>query len=349
MFSFNKTSFPRFMMKKFHIIWFVLLVTTSLVATDSFATRRKSAQAGMQFLKIGVGARAAGMGEAYLAVANHLDAMFWNPGALALCQGSGFSLNQTTWIADINQYYLALGLDLKNFGYAGINLLYMDYPDIVATRVPMGGEFAPLGYIPLGNMEIQEFAPGLVYARRITNKLAIGGQIKLVCQDLWKSVISIKDTTSITEDNLARELAYDFGTVYYTGFKSLRFAMTLTNFSRDVKYRDDQFPMPLTFKMGLAMNLLDFWSIQQHSLTLALDVLHPRDNYERIHAGIEYWLLDLFALRAGYKINYDEESFAAGIGFKISWGGIIGTLDYAYSDFGPYLGKVNRFSFNFLF
>ena len=351
MFFSNARSYTKHDVKKFLYICFVLLLTIPLVVTDAFGTRRKVAQSGMQFLKIGVGARAAAMGEACLAVVNHLDAMFWNPGALALCQGSGFSLNQTSWIADINQYYMAIGVDLKHYGFVGVNLLYMDYPDIVATRVPLEGEFAPLGYIPLGNLDVHEFAVGLVYSRRITNKLSIGGQVKLVYQDLWKSVISISDSSAKTDDNLANELAYDFGTVYYTGFKSLRFGMTVLNFSRDIKYRDDQFPMPLTFKMGLAMDLMDFWQAQhkQHSLTLAIDVLHPRDNYERIHIGIEYWFLGLIALRGGYKFNYDEESYTVGVGFKVSFGGMAGNIDYAYADFGPYLGSVNRFSFNFLF
>ena len=336
-------------MKKFT---FLLLALTIFFSTsDSSATRRKAAQAGMQFLKIGVGARAAGMGEAYLAMVDGLDAMYWNPGALALCQSSGFSLSQTNWIADIKQYYAAAGIDLGNYGFAGINLLYMDYPDITATRVPQSGEYAPLGYIPLGNLDVQEYAVGLVYSRRITNKLSIGGQVKMVWQDLWKSVVAITDSTDKFEDNVVNELGYDFGTVYYTGFKSLRFGMTVLNFSRDIKFRDDQFPMPLTFKMGLAMDLMDFWPNlrENHSLTLAVDVLHPRDNYERVHAGIEYWLMDLIALRSGYKFNYDEESFAAGVGFKISLGGMAGTIDYSYTDFGSYLGSVNRFSFGFFF
>ncbi len=338
-------------MRHLHVIGLFLMALTVFSTDDAFAARRKAAQAGMQFLKIGVGARAAGMGEAYLAVANDMDAMYWNPGGLALCPSSGITLNQTHWIAEIKQYYLAAGLDLGNAGFAGINLLYMDYPSIPATRVPQSGEFAPLGYVPMGNLEINEFALGLVYSRRITNKLSLGGQVKMVWQDLWKSAVAIQDSVEKFEDNIAHELGYDFGTVYYTGFKSLRFGMTVLNFSRDVKFRDDPFPMPLTFKMGVAMDLIDFWPTQRgkHSLTLAVDILHPRDNYERVHAGLEYWLMDLLALRAGYKFNYDEETFAVGAGFRVSLGELKGTIDYSYTDFGAYLGRVNRFSFGFLF
>ena len=338
-------------MKNFSCRLVLILLLLFSMTDASHATRRKAAQAGMQFLKIGVGARAAGMGEAYLAVANNLEAMYWNPGALALCSGSGISMSINQWITDINQYYIAAGVELKNLGFVGVDFTYMDYPAIIATRVPRMGEFAPLGYIPMGNLEINEFAAGVTYSRRITNKLSIGGRVKFVWQDLWKSVTAIRDSSAVMKDNLVHELGYDFGTVYYTGFRSLRFGMTVQNFSKDIKFNDDQFPMPLTFKMGIAMDLMDFWPAMQsnHHFTFAIDILHPRDNYERLHAGFEYWFMDTFALRGGYKFNYDEENLTAGFGLKIRLGDLRGTIDYSYSNFGPYLGNVKRFSFGFTF
>ncbi len=52
---------------------------------------------------------------------------------------------------------------------------------------------------------------------------------------------------------------------------------------------------------------------------------------------------NMLALRAGYKVNYDEEGMSAGIGFRKN---IVGTnikLDYSYSDLGVF-NTVNRIS-----
>ena len=52
-------------------------------------------------LKIGVGARATGLGESFVAVANDPTAIFWNPAGLASIQRQEVSLSHLEWPADI--------------------------------------------------------------------------------------------------------------------------------------------------------------------------------------------------------------------------------------------------------
>jgi len=53
--------------------------------------------------------------------------------------------------------------------------------------------------------------------------------------------------------------------------------------------------------------------------------------------------MGMFALRAGYKFNYDEEGLTVGVGFRLR--GV--KLDYAYSDLGVF-NAVNRLSIGIL-
>jgi len=106
--------------------------------------------------------------------------------------------------------------------------------------------------------------------------------------------------------------------------------------------------LPLTFKIGAAMDVLDLMGEHGNPLLIAIDAIHPRDYTERIHIGGEYWYNNMIALRAGYKFNYDEEGFSAGIGFQQTIAGVALKLDYAYSDLGVF-DAVSRFSFGISF
>ncbi len=339
-----------------------------LIINLAFAERTKVAQVGMQFLKIGVGARAVGMGEACSVSLNDLSTIFWNPGGLALVDASSLALYQTNYMCDIKHYALAGVYDFKNYGTVGVSLIYMDYPTLTATRPPQSWELGQPVQI-LGEFQISEFAVGLAYSRRVTDKLTIGGQMKYVLQDLGGSDIILSnifdpaDPTNIVGyetthvDNHVSVLGFDFGSVYFTGFKSLRFGMVVQHFSKDIKFKSvsdkqhEPFSLPLTFKLGLAMEITDLWSEQNatHKLTFSTDLLHPRDYTERVHIGLEYWFKDLLALRGGYKFNYDAESFSGGVGIHFQMGGMKAYLDYSISNFSEYFDYINRFNIGFEF
>ena len=104
-------------------------------------------------------------------------------------------------------------------------------------------------------------------------------------------------------------------------------------------------PLSLTFRFGSAVDLneLLFPETQNHVLTLAVDALHPKDYTERMHFGLEYVFNKTFALRGGYKLNYDEESFSGGAGLRTIVQGVAMQFDYAFTDFGVF-GTINRFS-----
>ncbi len=101
------------------------------------------------------------------------------------------------------------------------------------------------------------------------------------------------------------------------------------------KLKTDNFPLPLTFRIGLAMDLIN---TENHRITVAADALHPNDNNESVNVGMEYMFNNLIAFRVGYKslfLKNSEEGLTAGVGLNYDFTQGFGVrVDYAYQDFG---------------
>jgi len=322
---------------KLFLVALCLFVANPSVQAQSI---KKTGQTGLQFLKLDMLARSAGMGGASIMSAQGAAATFKNPAGLAEMESSlDFFVSQTGWIADINYIAVAVAKDLGNLGMVGINFVTADYGDnIIGTRVDPSVD---AGYIETGALTVNASAIGLTFARRLTNSFRFGAQIKYASQQLGESLMP---KTSGIKENKVGGLAYDFGTIFYPGLKSLRIGMSVRNFSEQFQYEDEAFELPLTFRLGAAMNVFDLISGPANSsLLVEVNALHPRDYSERLHFGGEFLFADLFAIRAGYKTNYDQESFSMGFGVKYNVGGIGLRVDYSYSDLGVFEG-VNRFT-----
>jgi len=76
------------------------------------------------FLKIGVGARAAAMGDAFTALADDPTALYWNPAALIKLKERQLSATYNVWFAEINQGYVGVGFPLSR-GVLGGGINYV--------------------------------------------------------------------------------------------------------------------------------------------------------------------------------------------------------------------------------
>lgn len=323
-------------------LFILMILLFAFLIEPTYPAIKKVAQTGLQFLKVDVGARPAAMAGAYNMVGEDATALFYNPAGIGKME-SGFDLfvGRTEWIANISYNAMGLVKNLGPWGNVGLSFINADYGnDIIGTQVADNEK----GFIETGNLDFGAYAVGLAYARQLTNKFSIGGQAKYAYQHLGQSTLN----EGATVKNKVSGVAFDFGTIFYPGFKSFRMGMSINNFSTEFKYQKEGFQLPLTFKVSFAMDALDLLGEHKNSLLIALDAVHPRDYTERIHLGGEYLLMDMFAFRAGYKFNYDEEGLTAGLGFCGDIGGLDIKIDYAYSDFGVF-NMVNRFSFGISF
>ncbi len=328
--------------KNYLILVMIMALAASLPLQA--AGLKKVAQSGMQWLSIPIGPRAAAMGGAYTAVANDASSIFWNPAGVALSKGGNFFLTQTKWIADIDVNAGAFTYDAGALGFISASFAAVDWGVFHGT-LRSDNE---AGFEETGSFSPTDWAVGIGYARRVTDRFAIGGHLRYLNENLGTT---LEGTMGAGTEYTAKMnlFAFDFGTIYYTGFKDLRLAMSLQNFSQEKKYRADQFSLPLTFKFGMAMNMTSLLTSESpHSITLSVDAIHPRDYTERLNFGLEYGFKDMVFLRGGYKTNYDEEGLTLGGGLQYQTGDLALGIDYSYIGF-QHFDAVQMFGVNFQF
>ena len=318
-------------------------------------------QTSMTFLDIDVGARAVAMGGAYACMDNDVNTLFWNPAGVAKLNGGSLMLNSTQWIADMNQYAISAAYGTSNWGTFGFSFMFMDNGSIERTIPSDNLELNPAGFYVDGTFNVSQWVAGLAYARQITNKFAIGGQVKYAYEDLgdldiaeplWDSAETKYKYDRVKDaENQEGTFALDFGTIYYFGFKDLRIGMSFRNFSQPVTYGFESFNLPVTFKVATAMDVMSLFSKDSmHELQLSIVAVNPYDGSSRVQIGSEYLFNNMFALRTGYRNNSDTGAFSAGFGLTPQlFHGTNILIDYAYSDADEVFGAIHRFSFGFAF
>jgi len=283
-------------------LWSVLVVIILIIILASVCYANGPGTAGANFLKIGVGARAAAMGDAFTAVADDSTSLYWNPAGLAKMEKRQLSATYNMWFAGINQGYLGIGFPLSRGGIVAGGVNYVDMGDFDG-RDEAGN--------PTGTFTASALNYQLGYANRFREKF------------LWGISVGIVQDT-IAED-IKSTYAANLGLIYKSS-ESLSLGLVVQNIGGELGGD----PLPFVAKIGMAYT----WK----SLLLALDIAKPTDNDLYYGAGIEWWIMDGIALRAGYKTNQDiGEGLTAGLGFnkgKIRF-------DYAYVPYGE-LGNTHR-------
>jgi len=326
---------------KFMIRNSLLFLLILALFSTTFA-EEKLAQTGFQFLSVATDARAGAMGDAMTSLELGSASLYFNPAGLARMDGR-FELlaNQNKWIADItyNSYAVTFNPAEGRYGVFGLTFVSVDYGEVEGTMVWANEQ----GYIDTEIMNPTAFSAGLGYAKSLTDKFSVGGQIKYAGQQLGKSMTTLGEDSLIVKKNLAFATAVDFGTLYRTGFKSLVFGMSVRNFSNEIKFEKEAFQLPLTFRLGLSMDLMDMLpDIPGHSLLLSVDASHPRSYPEQLMVGLQYGLQETLFLRLGYEGNRDENDIS--FGFGLSRFGM--SFDYAYTPYGVF-DNVQRMTLRF--
>lgn len=335
-----------------------LAVVAALIAPASaqqVEERDKLAQSGMKFLSVSADPRAAALGGAATALTTGPGALFYNPAGLSRIEGgtSAF-LGQTSWIADIdyNHGSIALSPAGGRFGTFGLSVLAVDYGELQETVFDATTD---AGFRDLGTFSPTAFAVGLGYARSVTDRFSVGGQVKYVNQDFGEVATAFAPSEEGEGGAFDREgidenvLAYDFGVMYDTPFSGLTFAVSARNFSQQAAFGEgESFQLPLTLQIGAALDTRNLTGLDpsMHQLVLAVDAEDPYDFSGQIEAGGEYTFANTLSLRAGVVFPSDVQSVSLGAGLKQSLGGVGFGADYSYSSFDVF-DPVHRVAIRF--
>ncbi len=278
---------------------------------------------GAQFLKLGVGARALGMGEAYSAVADDGTAMYWNPGAILNTKGASISLMQASLFGDINYQFLGYSTPVGNNSAFGAGLQRLTAGTIKETDssgIETGASSSP-----------SDIAGALGYAHKA------GG---------WSIGVAAKYISSKISGS-ATAFAADFGLLSPKLLDDkFHISLVAQNIGSKIKFDTAGDSLPLNIKLGSALNF-------SNKFIAALDLNFPNDNAPYAAAGCEYRINPegrwQFAGRAGYNTRASGDikglsGFSLGLGVVISQV----SMDYAFIPYGD-LGNTQRISLGISF
>jgi len=288
----------------------------------------------LTFLKIDVSPRSAALASSNICLSGDAYATFTNPATMVENNTFTAGIANTFWVAGIN-YAFASAIKPTKFGHLGISLnaLNSGAMEVRTTFQPQGtGELFYANY----------YSAGLSYGQQLTDNFSYGVTGKYVREQLAEFT--------------ANTFMVDLGFLYRLDVKELRFAVVVQNFGPDSRLRGsterdssfnsrdivlEDYPAPTLFKLGVSMVPYESPDKTQR-ITTSLQLNHPNDNAENIRFGVEYSYRSLLMIRAGYKINVDDQPYpTAGIGLRMRAGRHPLILDYA-ADPTRHLGIIHR-------
>lgn len=281
-----------------------------LIGTSPLLAAEGNAGGAAAYLKMGVGARALGMGGAFAGVADDATSTFWNPAGVARLHGRQLS----TMHAD-------LSLDRS---YNFINMINPGKYCNWGISWIRAGVDSIQGYDLLGNpttvFDDREDAVVATAAKRLKNGIDIGISFKYLKHELF--------------NNSADGFGFDLGMLYDMS-DHFRVGLVAKELGAELEWdtasnHTDEVPYKLAF--GCSYKLWD-------NALLALDVSKVEDQDTKVFFGGETIFKEKFAVRAGLA----DEDFTVGAGLRLGgW-----EIDYAFQE--QELGDIHRVSALFKF
>lgn len=273
-----------------------------------------------ELLKIPVGARAIGMGEATTAATDDSSSLQSNPAGLSFAAQKEAAFMHSTLLEGVHYEHLSYASPGDNYSY-GFSLSYLGYGDIA-------------GYDNSGN------ATGDVSASAYNLS---GGMSTMIHDRISLGLTGTFLRQKLAEDSAAT-VAFNAGAIYSAMSHPLRgdyrFGMSLLNVGPGLKFVSERDPLPRKLKLGAAAIHVKEWPV-----TFTADLTIPNDNSAYIGLGSEYWFKELIALRLGYAGSNDEgRGVRLGLGLKLREF----LFDYAYGGFGDF-GATHRVGMAFRF
>ncbi len=301
-----------------------------------------------QFLKIEPSARGTALGNASTSLYGEAATAFYNPASIGRLQKSNVQFTHSNWLADIDYNFVIVALNIGNLGTMSLQAISLNSGEIDVRTVeqPMGtGE----------RYSVTNFALGLGYARMLTDRVSVGMIINYLRETIWHSN--------------AAGVALNFGVQYKLSHYGLNLGASVANFGPRMKYsgrdlfidydfypdkygdndnlpaelRTDAYQLPTIFRFGMSypVRLGD-----NNRILIAVDAKNPSDNTQSLNLGVEWKILDRFALRGGYRdlfLKDSEGGLVFGAGMQLEYYQYNLMFDYAWADYGR-LEQTHRFT-----
>ena len=332
-----------------------LMLGLTLSSASIFAQETRIPSPAIPFLLISPDARSAGMGDAGVAISpgdGDANSIYWNPGKLPFAsKDMGVALSYSPWlrqlVSDMGILSGSFYKKIKNNQVVGISINYFDQGLFQATNA--NGQ-------SLGNFNSKEYAVGVTYSRKLSEKLGLGVNLKYINS----SLLSGLNTTALGFDaQPASTVAADIGlfhTSKSTGSWNTNWGVMIQNISGRVSYGGSESNfIPTNFKAGIAaIKTIDAHNkftitLDANKLMVPTPVIDPvtkklkqpdtaiggilgsfgdaPDGFSEelkevnLSLGAEYVYNEMFALRTGYFHRSADKGgnpyFTAGFGVRL--------------------------------
>ncbi len=301
------------------------------------------------FLSIGVGGRALGMGSAYTSVANDVTAGYWNPAGLARIKYPEIMLMHDQRYANAVSFnYGAGAISLSKNETVGLSLIVLNVSGIPNTQlagidangnpIPLGSDYpsnlSRLDYSKITFFSATDVALIGSFARRVTDNFSYGANIKFIRRNIGSTY--------------GTGIGFDIGALY-SPFSRFNLGADLQNATTTiVAWTDGTTEVaPPTLATGASYGL-DIGPVQ---VMPALDLIFNADNLGAsstvhlgpfsadVRMGAEISYKNVIAIRAGYN---EVKQFTVGAGIHLPKL----EIDYSFARFAyaGALGDTHRIS-----
>lgn len=299
----------------------------------------RTGTAGANELLIPVGTRDIAMGGATISTTSGIDALYWNPAAVAkMTNSAALYVSHMSYIADIGVDYGAVSANFEGFGVLSFSLKSLSVGDIpvTTTRDPdgTGQTFSP-----------QFFTAGLSYSRALSDRIAVGFTTNLISERLGDvSATGFAFNVGLVYDNLANLEGLSFGVVVRNVGPQMTFdgsgllnQASVTGQNRPPQLYSVQaasFELPSSIEFGVGYKR---YFGGENSVLLSTSYLSNNFSDDEYKLGAEYAFQDLLFVRAGYNLSQktasDQEylfgpTFGAGVRYAL--GSLDVSFDYAF-------------------
>ncbi len=334
---------------KFRVVFLTvcLLVLPSLILAGDYTA---------DFLNIGVGARATGMGSAFCSISDDISSFYWNPAGVALLKkpvfGGMYGSQFGSFKNPLGSYhYLGFALPLPGSGVISVNWVRLSVNDIPVFPELAGEDFwdrlRNRSLRPTGEAEgyINDTEDAFFFSFALMNKfsLDLGWEYHEVAVNMPIG-INIKWIQQSIGEHKAKCIGIDIGTMLQFPlndfFQSDKFGtfnfglniqdITETSLKWDTEHAD---PIPVNYRIGISYLHEIKWI---HSKILISYDHTTRWRGEK-NVGVELQCMNTFDIRSGFH----QGKFTGGAGIKF-WKICI---DYAFLSHD--LDSLHRISFSF--
>jgi len=281
------------------LIWVLAAIVAGLFGDISVSAEYGATTAG--FLKIGVGARAMGLGGAFTSVADDPSAVYWNPAGIARMDKSQLQFSHYSWYQDIKIENLFVTFPGKRLSF-GTGITYLDY-----------GKFE--SYDEAGNLEgelsMYDLAASFSLSLNISDMFSAGATAKYIEQSF----------------DIVKANTYAFDAGILCDFDNVQGGLAAVNIGPRMKFVYEEEDLPASLRIGIALHPF------HRQALFATEVDAPFHGNLSIHQGAELNISRQLFARTGfiYKTETlpgtDALSYCLGAGLNYG----VGRFDYTFT------------------